>query len=203
MEIGVISQLHGIFGPPGLLGFLSGIDELWISGDIGSVRTLALWKGVVPSVVAVGSEDDKSIGIEVPKVVLFERMGYRIMMTHKLRNMKNKEYAWMSHEVAQKAFFNRINVCVGGYTGETAVYVDEKQRNLIYINPGAVTPLSGEVSSALRFVIGEECIGGFSQFSAVCPPAYTKRDGKTVRTFAFIDGCVVDGKYAEWSSKMD
>ncbi len=83
MILGVLSDTHSLILPPQLLQALKKTDLIIHAGDICDAETLALLKGLGPTVKAVqGNMDDPPLKKKLPMKELFEAEGVKVGIGH-------------------------------------------------------------------------------------------------------------------------
>jgi len=63
-RIGIISDTHG-YVHPRIVGFFSGVDEIWHAGDIGDIAIANKLKEFKPLKAVFGNIDDNIVRLEV------------------------------------------------------------------------------------------------------------------------------------------
>lgn len=207
VEVGIIADMHGVFGPEPLLSFLQGVDELWMAGDIGTRENYYNWARMAPVVRAVRSTEDLESSLDsraVPWTLAMKACGMRILLTHCGRESSRSGYAFCDEECLRSVQSFRPDILVCGFTHEAAAFVDDKTFAwpVFYLNPGAVSPLlEGDRTTALRLRLTPDGVSDVRLFDVECPEAWMRRGADVVSTRIFIDGCVVSGKYAAFSNR--
>lgn len=80
-RIGIISDTHGTFDEP-LRNFLSGVDEIWHAGDIGSLELADEIARFKPLRAVAGNIDDGITRRVYPLFQCFACEGVQVLMTH-------------------------------------------------------------------------------------------------------------------------
>lgn len=129
-KIGIISDTHGIFDTP-LIDFLSGVDEIWHAGDIGSAAvsdTIAAFK---PMRAVYGNIDDALVRRIWPRYDSFICEEVTVSMTHigGYPGRYEPEFLRMIEKY-------RPQLVVTGHSHILKVMYDKKHGSL-HINPGA------------------------------------------------------------------
>ena len=129
-RIGIISDTHGTFDAP-LKEFLSGVDEIWHAGDIGSLELADRIAAFKPLVAVYGNIDAAPTRRTFPRVALFEREGVKVMMTH-IGGWSNR----YEQGVAEMLAAERPDIFVSGHSHILKIFRD-KTFGILNINPGA------------------------------------------------------------------
>lgn len=151
-KIGIISDTHGVFDGK-LKAFLSGVDEIWHAGDIGSIALADDIAAFKPLRAVFGNIDDAVTRRAYPEYNLFGCEGVRVLMTH------IGGYPGRYNPAALGKIMNtKPGMFIAGHSHILKVQFD-KTHNLLYINPGAAG-ISGfhAVRTAIRLDIDGERI---------------------------------------------
>ncbi len=151
-KIGVLSDTHGVIHP-GVLNFLSGVDEVWHTGDIGDAGTFDALVRFKPLKAVWGNIDDRNIRLLCPETLVFAVEEVKVVLVHiggypgaydrKARLLIEKE---------------RPKLFVCGHSHILKVMYDKKYGMLV-VNPGAAGNYGFHKSiTAVRFVIDVEQI---------------------------------------------
>jgi putative phosphoesterase len=182
-RIGIISDTHGVFDRP-LVEFLSGVDEIWHAGDIGSLELADRIAALLPSQDASPASSDssspasgdgrRSAGAtfkplravygnidaaptrrEFPEIQLFECEGAKVLMTH-IGGYAGR----VEQRVAEIIATQRPHIFVFGHTHILKIF-REKTFGTLCINPGAAG-LRGihRVRTAVRLTIDNGEVSG-------------------------------------------
>ena len=131
MYIGIISDTHGVFSD-GFRKFLEPVDEIWHAGDFGGgiefVAGIAAFK---PLVGVWGNCDGQDIRAEYPEFKFLELQGLRILLKHIGGSPGHYD---KDARVLLDAYKPDVFVC--GHSHILKV-MNDRQRGLLYINPGA------------------------------------------------------------------
>lgn len=228
-KIGVISNLFGVFGPPELITFLMGVDELCIVGNVINQETLDLWRSKFEKVHVVrGSEDDENQEFfkTLDKHIILKVEGMNIFLSYFVHK-NEKPYEGIinlllkykvdvvfhgrnfSYDVSKNPQWYReyLNERFQMETMPEKIKIEIQKalsRNIWFISPGSVSPLaSSNDCSAVRFEVENGCIKNFQRFRMDCPDAYSfNNDGTVSKTKIFIDNCVVNGKYEFYTNSQ-
>lgn len=147
-RVGILSDTHGTFDEP-LTKFLSGLDEIWHAGDIGSTDVLNQIIQLAPIVRAVyGNIDGPDVRKETCKVLKFKCESVSVIITH-IGGYPGK----YEPEVKRLLETDSPNLLVCGHSHILKV-INDNQFNLLHINPGAAG-CSGfhSVRTAVRMVV--------------------------------------------------
>lgn len=124
MEIGVISDTHGLLRPEAVTE-LEGVDLILHAGDIGTVAILDRLRAIAP-VHAVRGNTDRAEGVRaLPLRELVHAGDVSIVLIHILEDL----------DVVPSAV--GASVVVYGHTHVPAV---ELRRGVVYLNPGSAGP---------------------------------------------------------------
>lgn len=131
MYIGIISDTHGVFSD-GFRKFLEPVDEIWHAGDFGGgiefAGSIAAFK---PLVGVWGNCDGQDIRAEYPEFKFLELQGLRILLKHIGGSPGHYD---KDARVLLDAYKPDVFVC--GHSHILKV-MNDRQRGLLYINPGA------------------------------------------------------------------
>ena len=165
MNIGIISDTHGIFGPQ-FIDFFADCDEIWHAGDFGGgYSTAAAIAAFKPLIGVVGNCDERGLMYDYPIHRYFQREGLNILMTHIGGYPGN--YDFRARQLIERY---RPDVFVCGHSHILRVmrdghYPTGKGTDMLVINPGAAG-LQGFhiVRTAIRLKISE---GGLSDLEVL------------------------------------
>jgi hypothetical protein len=129
-RIGVISDTHG-YVDDRILHHLSGCDEIWHAGDIGSLEVTDALQKVATLRAVSGNIDDSRVKSEFGSELAFECEGKRVWMTHIVGKPG-------SYNQVVKAFLpvRRPDILVCGHSHALLIAYN-KEYGLLHINPGA------------------------------------------------------------------
>lgn len=130
MKIGILSDTHGNV-PEEMNDFFAPCDELWHSGDIGSLDLYNQLKSWKPLRAVYGNIDRNDIRIHCPEFLSFECGGLKILMMH-IGGYPPKYNAKSRVLIEQY----RPNIFVCGHSHILKVMYDDKYK-MLTINPGA------------------------------------------------------------------
>lgn len=108
------------------------VDEIWHSGDIGSLQLLEQLQEITTVRAVWGNIDGQDVRIRIPKVATFECEGLKIMMTH-IGGYPGKYEPSMRQQIIDY----KPNIYISGHSHILKVMNDSKM-NLLHMNPGAI-----------------------------------------------------------------
>ena len=147
MKIGLLSDTHGFLLPP-LLDFLSGCDEIWHAGDIGSLEVLERLRSIRPLRAVYGNADGQDIRRECAEDAVFTVDGLQVCMTH----IGGYPGRYSPHGKALVAA-HRPGLFVSGHSHILKAMPD-RENNLLHLNPGAAGYHGWQqFATAMRFSI--------------------------------------------------
>ena len=148
MYVGLISDTHGVFSDE-FKEFLAPVDVIWHAGDFGGGLSFAdSIKDFKPLVGVAGNCDGQDIRLEYPNHQLLKVQGLTILMTH--IGGSPGHYDIRAHALIDRY---RPQVFICGHSHILKV-MNDRQNNLLYINPGAAGIQGWHVvRTALRFKI--------------------------------------------------
>lgn len=129
-KIGLLSDTHGYWDER-YVKYFSECDEIWHSGDIGSIGVVEGLQAIKPLRAVYGNIDGQDIRGLFPKHQHFEVEGARIWMTH-IGGYPGK----YSPDVTPEIYHRPPNLFISGHSHILKVQYD-KTLNLLHINPGA------------------------------------------------------------------
>jgi len=145
MRIGLLSDTHSYLDER-ILHHLSGCDEIWHAGDIGSMEVADKLEQVAPLRAVYGNIDDHLMRRRFPEELSWNCEGLNIYMIH--IGGRPGRYA---RGVSERVQVCRPAVFVCGHSHLCLVQRDPK-KNFIYMNPGAAgTHGFHNVRTLLRF----------------------------------------------------
>lgn len=130
VRIGVLSDTHGYWDDR-YGKYFSQCDEIWHSGDIGSMEIIRRLQEIKPLRAVYGNIDGQDIRSVCPKHQRFEIENVSVWMTH-IGGYPGR-YA---PEVKPEIFRNPPRLFVSGHSHILKVMYD-KSLDLLHINPGA------------------------------------------------------------------
>ena len=130
MKIGILSDTHHYLHPQ-LFDFFAPCDELWHAGDIGNISIVEQLQLFKPCRAVYGNIDGTDIRSKHDEYAFFEAGGLQVLMMHiggypPNYNSRSKELIAQYHP----------DIFVCGHSHILKV-MNDKQKNLLYINPGA------------------------------------------------------------------
>lgn len=148
MYVGLVSDTHGVFSDE-FKEFLAPVDVIWHAGDFGGGLSFAdSIKDFKPLVGVAGNCDGQDIRLEYPNHQLLKVQGLTILMTH--IGGSPGHYDIRAHALIDRY---RPQVFICGHSHILKV-MNDRQNNLLYINPGAAGIQGWHVvRTALRFKI--------------------------------------------------
>lgn len=160
MFIGLLSDTHGLFSSE-FRDFLAPVDAIWHAGDFGggldTETEIAAFK---PLLGVIGNCDDRRLRDRCPLFRFWDCEGMKILMTH-IGGSPGHYYP----EAADLIRTYRPDIFVCGHSHILKV-MNDKQYNLLYINPGAAGMLGWHpVRTALRFQIDSGSIHDMEVFN--------------------------------------
>jgi putative phosphoesterase len=124
MQIGIISDTHGLLRPEALEA-LKGSDHILHAGDVGNIEILETLKQIAPITAIRGNIDIHGPCAELPATEAVELEGHLFYLIHSLHDLDiNPKQAGVS--------------CV--VTGHSHKPVFEQQGGVLYLNPGSAGP---------------------------------------------------------------
>ncbi|WP_422003751.1 metallophosphoesterase family protein [Roseivirga pacifica] len=130
IKIGLISDTHSFLDKK-VLEYFDSCDEIWHAGDIGNHEVLDELEAFKPTRSVFGNIDDKTIQSRTIEDLVFEVEGVKVFITH--IGGKPPRYA---KGITTKLKQHKPNLFICGHSHILRVMPD-KERNLIYMNPGA------------------------------------------------------------------
>lgn len=159
MYVGLLSDTHGVFSDQ-FREFFAPVDVLWHAGDFGGgyafTQEIASFK---PLVGVYGNCDGQDIRLSYPAHHLLQVQGLKILMTH-----IGGSPGHYDRRAAELLDSYRPDVFICGHSHILKV-MNDKKRNLLYINPGAAGIQGWQVvRTALRFKIEDGRIQNMEVF---------------------------------------
>jgi putative phosphoesterase len=130
MKIGILSDTHNYLHPQ-VFDFFAPCDELWNAGDIGAIHIAEQLQEFKPLRAVYGNIDGADIRSKYDEFTFFNAGGLQVLMMH-IGGYPPK-YNPRSKELIQK-YHPDIFVC--GHSHILKI-MNDRQRKLLYINPGA------------------------------------------------------------------
>lgn len=107
-------------------------DEVWHSGDIGSLELLEKLQSITTVRAVWGNIDGQDLRVRIPKIATFECEGCRIMMTH-IGGYPGKYEA----SVYPKIVEYKPTIFISGHSHILKV-MNDKKLGFLHMNPGAI-----------------------------------------------------------------
>ncbi len=124
MDIGVISDTHGLLRPEALAA-LQGVELILHAGDIGAADILpALWR-IAPVVAVRGNNDGEAWAADIAEEEEIEMAGLRLLLVHDLKTLRR--------DPAAEGFA----AVVSGHSHKPLL---ETRGPVTYLNPGSAGP---------------------------------------------------------------
>ena len=124
MEVGVISDTHGVLRPEAERALL-GVDLILHAGDVGSPEILTRLRTIAPIFAVRGNVDTAPWAAELPPTIVVEFGGATFYVLHNLRDLDLKPES------------AGIDAVISGHTHQ----VDQTLENgVLYLNPGSAGP---------------------------------------------------------------
>ena len=130
-KILILSDTHGYIDNA-IETYARGVDEIWHAGDIGSVEVLQRLQACAPVKAVFGNVDSYDIRVQTQQILVFETEQTRVLLTH-IGGYPPKYMPGVVKEIAK----HKPHIVVAGHSHILKVMPD-KNRNLLYINPGAI-----------------------------------------------------------------
>ena len=127
---GIISDTHGWLLPK-ISEFLSGADEIWHAGDIGSAEVITALRKIAALRAVYGNIDGHDVRVLCPEALVFQVENLKVLMTH------IGGYPGRYHPQSKKLIeLEKPGLFVCGHSHILKVIYDHKH-SLLHINPGA------------------------------------------------------------------
>jgi len=123
MEIGVISDTHGLMRPEAL-DALGGVEHILHGGDVGEKRILDALSEIAPVTVVRGNVDGGTFGASLPLTEAVDLGGANIYMIHILDDLDIEPAG-------------NFDVVVYGHSHQPSI---EEKNGVLYLNPGSAGP---------------------------------------------------------------
>ena len=130
IRIGLISDTHGFLDESVEVHFKD-CDEIWHAGDIGDLSLIEKLEAIKPVRAVFGNIDEKDIQVNYPEDLWLEVEGLTIWMTHIGGSPPN-----YNPRVKKILADKRPDIFICGHSHILKI-IRDKERELIYINPGA------------------------------------------------------------------
>ena len=153
IKIGLMSDTHSHLDPK-IFGVFKDVDEIWHSGDIGTLELCDQLKKVKPFFAVYGNIDSKDIRIEYPLNLVLEREGLKVLITHIGGYPGNYE-----PKARRKIEEEKPDIFICGHSHILKVMRDAKYNNMVVMNPGAAG-VQGfhKIKTVLRFALNNKKI---------------------------------------------
>lgn len=147
VRIGLLSDTHNYLHPR-ILKFFKAVDEIWHTGDFGSIAVANELKKIKPLKGVYGNIDGQDIRIEFPKHQRFLCEEVNVWMTH-IGGYPGK----YDLSIKQEIYSNPPSLFISGHSHILKVIYDKKLK-LLHVNPGAAGKYGiHHKITAIRFVI--------------------------------------------------
>ena len=130
MKIGIISDTHAWLDP-GVEQHFKSCDEMWHAGDIGNQEVIEQLMNWQPVRAVSGNIDGGSLKRDFKEVEIFRIEGIKILMIH----IANKPPKYTA-QVRELIDIHKPAILICGHSHILRV-INDKEHNLLYINPGA------------------------------------------------------------------
>lgn len=124
MQIGVISDTHGLLRPEALAA-LQRVDLIVHAGDVGNPEILARLKKIAPVFAVRGNVDTEKWAWELPETSVVQADGASLYLVHDLRQL----------DVSPKGA--GIDIVISGHTHQAEQW---ERDGVLYLNPGSAGP---------------------------------------------------------------
>ncbi len=124
MQVGVISDTHGLLRPEALEALRSA-DLIVHAGDVGNPKILARLKKIAPVFAVRGNIDTEHWALELPETSIVQAAGSSLYLIHSLRQM----------ELSPKGA--GIDIVISGHTHQAEQW---ERDGVLYLNPGSAGP---------------------------------------------------------------
>lgn len=145
-RVGLISDTHGTFDDK-VQRFLDPVEQIWHSGDIGSLELADRIDTFRPLTAVYGNIDDHRVRTVYPKYQHFTCEALSVVMTH-IGGYPGRYEAEARRWIEQ----HRPGLFISGHSHILKV-INDKRYNLLHMNPGAAGYGYQGVRTALRFTV--------------------------------------------------
>jgi len=128
MQIGIISDTHGVLSPSVHTAFKN-VEHIFHAGDIGSLEVIWELETIAPVVSVTGNMDDWAARNHFLPIVFKELKNKIICLTHDIVSLKN-----FSYELFKKN--QKADIIIHGHTHRPSAEVFQ---NKLFLNPGSAT----------------------------------------------------------------
>ncbi|MEO6803157.1 MAG: metallophosphoesterase family protein [Granulicella sp.] len=126
MQIGVISDTHGLLRPEALAVLRdASVEHILHAGDIGNYDILITLRTIAPVTAIRGNVDIHGACAELPATEMVELGGVFFYLVHSVRDLDLNPAA------------SGISVVVSGHSHQPGM---ETQKGVLYLNPGSAGP---------------------------------------------------------------
>jgi uncharacterized protein len=129
-KIGLLSDTHGYL-PPEVFHHFAAVDEIWHSGDIGSVEVADTLENFKPFRAVFGNVDGHELRIRYPQDLRFDCESVSVWMTH-IGGYPPKYTPLVKTLIVQ----NPPQLFISGHSHILKV-IPDNHLHLLHINPGA------------------------------------------------------------------
>lgn len=137
--VGLISDTHGLLRPEAV-NALQGADLIIHAGDIGKPQVLEALREVAPVIAVRGNMDSGGWARELPETEVVEVGQVLVYVLHDLQTMDLDPAA---------AGFSAV---ISGHTHKASI---DKQKGVLFLNPGTAGPFRSPISVAILSTQGE------------------------------------------------
>lgn len=151
IRIGLISDTHGTFDDP-VMRFLDPVEQIWHAGDIGSLELADRIAAFRPLTAVYGNIDDHRVRTVYPKFKHLICENLSVVITHiggYPGHYQPEARMWIE-QVHPRLF-------ISGHSHILKV-MNDRQYNLLHMNPGAAGHGYQGIRTALRFVVDDDRI---------------------------------------------
>lgn len=151
-RIGLISDTHGYWDPK-FEKYLSGCDEIWHAGDIGSLEIAEQFEALKPFRAVFGNIDDTDIRKKYTEINRFKCEDVDVLIKH-IGGYPGK----YDYSIKDSIKNNPPKLFISGHSHILKIMFD-KSLNMLHINPGAAGN-SGfhTIRTLVRFTIDDKDI---------------------------------------------
>lgn len=129
VRIGLLSDTHGFMGSD-ILEALTGVDEIWHAGDIGSLEILTQLEQVAPVIAVIGNIDSHATFSSIPEEQVLIRQGFRVLMRHIVGTLGRYDI-----EARASIARERPEILICGHSH--ILRIERDAQGILYMNPGA------------------------------------------------------------------
>ena len=136
MDVGVISDTHGLLRPEAVSG-LRGVEHILHAGDVGNPAILDRLREIAPLTAIRGNIDTGGVCARLPAVELIELNGVNIYMLHDV------------HELDLEPVAAGIQVVISGHSHKPLI---AWKKGVLYFNPGSAGPRRFSLPISIGFL---------------------------------------------------